>query len=162
MLLWGEPTAPLEKQPCPPPQEAPHLVTHRPRSGTKSGGGRAGPPRQPLAELSTEERCASGRQRQLVPETLGGWQPRGSSHQVFTPCVQPAPLPPASWPHTSASQALGTEHRREGTSHESSGQWWPVENRSSKRHDSSALTLLTLLCSRSLSSGNPPTPPPPA
>lgn len=154
MLLWGEPRAPSGKRPCPSPQEAPHLVTHRPRSGTKrnsSAGGRAGPPRQPQAEPSAEEMCATRRQRQLVPETPGEWQPRGSSHQVFTPCAQPAPLPPASWPHTSASRALSTEHRREGTRQESSGQRWPVENRSSKRHDSSALTLL---CSRSLSSGN--------
>lgn len=120
MLRQGEPRAPSSESPLPSPPEAPHLVTHGPHSGPKrnsSTGVNAGPPSQPLAELSAEGRSATRRQRQLVPATPGGWQPRASSHRVFTPRT-----PPASWPHTSASCALGTEHSREGIREELSGQ----------------------------------------
>lgn len=120
VLRPGEPRELSSESPLPSPPEAPHLVTHRPHSGTQrnsSTGVNAGPPSQPLAELSAERRSAARRQRQLVPATPGGWQPRASSHRVFTPCT-----PPASWPHTSASHALGTEHSREGIREESSGE----------------------------------------
>lgn len=98
-------------------------MTSRPHFEAKrnySTGGKAGPPTWPLAKLGPEKGYATRKQRQLVPATERGWQPRVNSYLAFTPWALLAPLLPASWPHTSVTLALGTEQRREGIKEESS------------------------------------------